>query len=49
MLAKSLSKRFYTTSRQIGNCIQISANGQLSLPVKPSNIVYKLDMNQSLE
>jgi len=48
-MLKNLSKRLYTTSRQIGSSLQISETGHLALPVKGCNVVYKLNLEESVQ
>ena len=43
-----ISRRTYTTSRQIGRCIQVSDNNKLLIPAGRQSILYTLHLNQSI-
>jgi hypothetical protein len=43
-----ISRRAYTSSRQIGRCIQVSDNNKLLIPAGKQSILYTLHMNQTI-
>ena len=44
------SHRFYSTSRQIGRCLQISDKNQIAIPgSQGKNVVFTMKMNQTIE
>ena len=43
-----ISRRAYTSSRQIGRCIQVSDNNKLLIPTGKQSLMYTLHLNETI-
>ena len=50
MFLTKAARRYYSTSRQVGRCLQISDGGQIAIPTSSGqNVVYTLNMSDTIK